>query len=180
MMQLPFHMDLPKRYQYNFPLWLALLTILFFGLCTVVIGSTKTHTDRGLIIFHLIELGPAGARIFYWMLTTFGALLTLTGIMMLVRGAVFPRFLELGDEALTLPYGFLATKTNRILYTDIKEFWEGRVNHNTTLIIVTSDGRQYGMQRSFFDDPAHYAEVRDYLGGRTLGNAARPAPRHFS
>ncbi|RBP39719.1 hypothetical protein DES53_109146 [Roseimicrobium gellanilyticum] len=170
-------MELPKRYHYNPSPPMAILGLVFFGLGILLFSSKAQHNDRGLILWHLIEFGPGGATMFYWVLTVVSGLFSLMGLILLVRTAVFPRFLELGDEVLTLPAGYLHLKSSNIRYSDVEGLWETRFNFQTILTVVLSNGQRYHMTRSMFEDAKYYEEVRDFLASRSVGNEFCPASR---
>jgi hypothetical protein len=168
-------MEFPKRYSYNPSLLVGVLCAIFFAVCSLLIGGPVAQEDRGLVINGIIELGPQGARNFYWVLAVLSALMSLGGLALIVRLLLFPKILELGENALMLPCGFMQWRIDCIRYADIQELSEGRINSQTFLTIMTSGGRKYHVMRSMFHDGQRYTEVRDYLASRVVGNECCPA-----
>jgi hypothetical protein len=171
-------MELPKRYHYNPPPWSAFIAIVMFGFGTWMIAEKAMSTDRGLILGGLIEFGPEGARNFYWVVAVLCGLIALMGPVLLVRHIFFARVLELGEDAVILPYGFLHLKTDSIRYADIQRLWEGSTNGQVWLAITRSDGSSYYVGRSMFEEGKYYEEVRDYLASRAVGNSFRPSVKY--
>jgi hypothetical protein len=59
-----------REYDDTRPKWPTIVLCAgFFGLSAAVLGAKAANNDRGLIINHVIELGPEGATTFYWALT---------------------------------------------------------------------------------------------------------------
>ena len=170
-------MEFPKRYHFNPPPWSAFIAIVVFGFGTWMLADMAMSTDRGLILWNFIEFGPQGARVFYWVITVLCGLMALMGPVLLVRHVVFPRVLDLGEEAVTLPYGFMHFKTACVRYVDIQRLWEGSVHGQAYLTIATSNGRSYYVGRSMFEDSKYYEEVRNYLASRAVGADFRPSSR---
>jgi hypothetical protein len=155
-------MELPRQYSYNPKWWLILALALFFGACGALAVNKATHNSVGLIINGIIELGPAGATAFYWVMAALAGLFVLMAILLALRRIANPQTLELGTEALRLPHGFLQTKTALIPYAEIDGVSETEVN-GQTLLHVAANGRRLTVAASLFQDTDSYLAVRDFL-----------------
>jgi hypothetical protein len=71
-----------------------------------------------------------------------GALLTVGGLVFTVRRIAFPRFLELGQDAVLLPTGLLQRRTTKIYYADIEWIQEGMIQRSPQLSIG-ANGRTF-------------------------------------
>src|SRR5208283_4609137 len=91
--------ELPRRYPFN-PPWRIILFLFAPG--------------AGLLALLGLHWAPArlGAAL--------GAILVTFAFVLAVRRIALPRFLELGQDALLLPAGFLRARTTKIAYADIE------------------------------------------------------------
>jgi hypothetical protein len=169
-------MDFPRRYSYNGHFWIDVLWILFPGMFALMLGYEATQTEGASIAF--IKLDPGEAKVFFWIPAVFSGIVALLGPAFMFRRAMFPRYVELAVDALTLPHGFLNMKSASIPYADIKILRESRADCQTILSIVALNGQRYDLFRSMFEDSKTYAEVRDYLASRAVGNSFRPSVKY--
>jgi len=158
-------MELPARYPYN-PRWRVILACaMFFGAGSAFMAYKATHNTVGLIIDGIIRLGPAGATVFYWVISAFGAGFVFLAILLLARCIVSHKVLEVGTKTLLLPYGRFQRQTARIDYSAIQGFSEVKVS-GQQFLYVNADGRRYTIAASLFPDHDSYQAVRDFLISR--------------
>src|SRR5688572_28826005 len=135
-------MELPRQIPYN-PKWRAIVgCVLFFGAGSVFMGYKAFHNNAGLMINGIITLEPGGATIFYWVISALGAGFVLLALLLTVRRVMSPRILEVGTDALLLPYGRFQRRTSRIVYSDIQRVSEVQVS-GQTFLYVTAAGLRY-------------------------------------
>jgi len=155
-------MELPRRIAYN-PKWEVIFSCaVFFGSGAAFMAYKATSSTAGLNFYGVITLGPAGATAFYWVNSALCAGFVLLAMLLTVRRIASPQVLELGTDALYLPYGYFQRKTSRIAYTDIERVSEVRVS-GQTFLYVTATGLRYTITATLFPDPETYTEVRDFL-----------------
>jgi hypothetical protein len=94
------------------------------------------------------------------------AVFTALGIILLTRRVVFPRVLELTEEAILFPHGFPRTRVTRIAYTDIIRMFEAGSGARAALYLGTAKG-SFEIWVSHLADIKSYREVRDYISART-------------
>lgn len=121
-----------------------------------------THNTVGLIINGIITLGPTGATVFYWVISTLGAGFVLMAILLTLRRIASPQTLELGTDALFLPHGRFQRQISRIAYADIQSVSEFQVS-GQTFLYVTASGLRYTITASLFPDMETYSSVREFL-----------------
>ncbi|HMJ63948.1 MAG TPA: hypothetical protein VK615_01260, partial [Candidatus Binatia bacterium] len=135
------------EYPYN-PRWSAIAAAAaFFALCAAFMGYKAAHNEAGLIINGLIELGPTGATVFYWVIAGASACFVLMAILLTLRRLARPRTLVLDDDALLLPSGCFQTRVDRINYSDISQVLERQVAGQTLLYII-ANGLQFTIAES--------------------------------
>ena len=96
-------MNLPCQYAYNLPWRGAVIGALFYaGLSVLMVQFAKDIA--GVVFVGLIALS---------------AMFAVLAVTMLTRRLVFPRVLEVTDDAILFPRGFPRTRITRIAFTDI-------------------------------------------------------------
>src|SRR5262245_11470340 len=104
-------MELPSRFPYNPKWWTILACFVFFGACSGVMAYKAIGNSEGVIINGLIRLGPTGATAFYWVISACGAGFVLLALLLTAHRIGSPQVLELGTEALLLPFGRFQKRT---------------------------------------------------------------------
>lgn len=155
-------MELPRRIPYN-PKWRAILACaVFFGACSAFMAYKAAHNTVGLIINGIITLGSSGATVFYWVISALGAGFVFLALLLTARRIASPQILELGTDALYLPYGRFQKRTSRIAYSEIQSVSEVQVS-GQTFLYVTASGLRFAVMASLFPDTDTYVAVRDFL-----------------
>jgi hypothetical protein len=158
-------MNLPRRFTYN-PRWPAIAgCAAFFGAIAAFMGYKAFHNDRGLIINGIITLGPAGATVFYWAVAGSSAMFVVGAILLTVRRLANPQTLELTEDGILLPHGFLQTRTTRIPYAEVKRVWEVQVSGQTFLYVATGE-RRFSIMASLLPDMDSYRAIKDFMCSR--------------
>jgi hypothetical protein len=133
-------MDLPRRYPYN-------------------------PKRRPIAIFFAAGCGMFALAAFhaaFWICAPVGAGFVILGLLGIVRCFVLRRFLELGQDAILLPTGFLHRRTTKISYADIDWTQEAR-RRGTPVLRIGAKGRTFEFSPQFLLDMASFVAVRDFL-----------------
>jgi hypothetical protein len=121
------------------------------------------HNDRRAIFNDAIPLNATGAMVYYWTIVSLGVMfLVLAVLPPLARRLANPQILELAEDAVLLPHGFLRRRTSRIPYADIKRVWEANL-FNQTLLHVATAQRNFEIVASMLPDLDSYRAVRDFM-----------------
>ena len=148
-------MELPCRHPYD-PPWNLIWLMVAAGFAM-----------PGLMCLRLVSCGVALAV---------GAVPVLLALMLTVRRLVFPRFLELDQDALSVPMGFLRVRATRIPYAEVE--WTRETAHFSAAVLSLRTRERAGeVISSFLPDAASYASVRDFLHSRLKKMAPVPRPR---
>jgi uncharacterized membrane protein YhaH (DUF805 family) len=147
-------MNVPSRYSCDPPWWIAA-----WNLCAAL-------ALVALAAIHWIRTGPG---------LVVAGLLMLLVILVAVRKLIIRRFLQLEENALLLPTGFLQLRSVRIAYDTILDVAEARWALGTVLYIRTSQGK-YEIPCGIRINRNDYVAVRDYLVAKTANNPNHELP----
>jgi hypothetical protein len=162
-------MELPRRIPYN-PKWWALIAgAVFFGACSAFMAYKAAHNTVGLTINGVVTLEPAGATVFYWIISALAAGFVFLALVEMARRIANPRILEMGTDALLLPYGRFQKQTSRIAYSEIQSVSEVQFS-GQKFLYVTAGGLRYTITASLFPDGESYVAVRDFLVSHTTAS----------
>jgi len=82
-----------------------------------------------------------------------------------VRRLFFPRFLELGQDALSISTGFFQARVTKILYADIQQTSEVKRGRMTTFYLRTKE-RTFEINSILLSNKASYIAARDFITSR--------------
>jgi hypothetical protein len=99
-------------------------------------------------------------------------LLTFLVLLLAIRRAAFRRYVELADDALLLPTGFLQMHTARIPYGTIDRVWESRWALGTVLNLQANH-KKFEITCGIRLDRDAYVSVRNFLIQATSRNNER-------
>jgi hypothetical protein len=139
-------MNPARRYSFNLPWAATVLGVIFYA---------------GLSIY-MVHLASDFAGVIYIGFITLSAIFAVLAIFMIARRLVFPRVLELHDDAVLFPHGFPRTRITRIAYTDIIRMSEGLAGNNGGLHIVTARG-EFEIAVSYLPDMESYHAAKDFI-----------------
>jgi hypothetical protein len=108
------------EFPYRVRWWPVLLIIGFFGLATAMFVHKGFTNTRGVIINHLIELGPDGATIFFWGLAAASALFVALGTGLAAQRLLWPMRVGFTAEGLVVPTSQLSRTEFVIPYETIR------------------------------------------------------------
>src|SRR5688572_18174679 len=139
-------MDLARRYGFNLP-WLAIaFGVVFYS--ALAVGMVRLASDFDGVIYLLLILLSA----------MFAAL----AFIMMTRRMVFPRVLELAEDAILFPHGFPWTRITAIPYADIIRMLEGGIGNQFGLFLTTARGN-FEIRACYLPDAESYSAVRDFI-----------------
>src|ERR1017187_271600 len=131
------------RYDYNLP-WRGVVigTLFYTGLSALMVHLARDTS--GVVYFGLIALS---------------VMFALLAFIAAIRRSLFPRVLELTEDAVLFPHGFPRTRITRIPYTDIIRMKDGPPGPNTSFSMVTG-------RRSFEIGAARFPSIESYHAAR--------------
>ena len=112
--------------------------------------------------FLMMYLANFSSDIFYvGALILVGVLFTVLAEIELIRRLVFPRVLELTDDTVLFPHGFLWTRVTAIRYDGIIRIKD---YEDSLEFEAVADNGQCTIQASYFTDLESYCTVREFIG----------------
>jgi hypothetical protein len=139
-------MNPPRRFAFNLP-WPAIAVgVVFYGALSGYIAHLARDCD-GVI---------------YILLVGFSAIFAVLALIMMTRRLVFPRVLELTDDAILFPHGFPRTRITRIPYADIIRMSD----RGDGLSVVAATG-SFEITASYLPDTESYRAVKDFICSKT-------------
>lgn len=139
-------MNLPRRYAFNLPWRGAVIGALFYaGLAVLMVHLARDVS--GVVFVGFIALSAMFAAL---------------AVFMMIRRLVFPRVLELTEDAVLFPHGFPRTRITRIPYTDIIRMRDGAVASSASFCMVTGRG-SFKIGTAHLPDIDSYNVVRDFI-----------------
>jgi len=139
-------MNSTLRYDYNLPWRGAVIGALFY----VGLSFLTAHFAKGV------------AGVVFFGLTALSAMFAILALFMIARRLVFPRVLEVNDDAILFPHGFPKTRITRISYADIIWMRGGGLGNHPSFCMTTSRG-SFEIGAARFTDIEGYRAARDYI-----------------
>src|SRR5665213_559023 len=134
------------RYDFNLPWRGAVIGAVFYA---------------GLSFF-MAHLAKNGAGAFSICLISLSVLFAILALFMVARRIIFPRMLELTDDAILFPHGFPKTRITRIVFGDIVGMRDGTLTAHPSFSMATGNGTfEIGAAR--FKNIEHYHAVRNFI-----------------
>jgi hypothetical protein len=129
------------QYHYRTKWTVIVLSGLFFGACTLILGAKAISNDRGLIINGIIELSPGEARIFYWVLAALSiGLLLVAGFLAILRLTLHQR-IRLTATSITIPRSRWSSQELVVPFAEIVELSLSDVSGQRFLKIEFNGGK---------------------------------------
>jgi hypothetical protein len=126
------------------------------------LAQSAMTNDRGLSIDYIINFDTSGATIFYWILCGFCVLGCLVAIFAMVSRRVSPKELVIDDDGITIPYGFMLSKTQRVKFNEITNITETVVSRQTFLYLYTPAGK-VALMESLLPEKNDYEDIKEFL-----------------
>ena len=139
------------RYDFNLPWRGAIICAAFYA---------------GLAFF-MVHLAKESMGIFSFFFIPMSVMFALLGIFMLVRRIVFPRVLELTDDAILFPHGFPKTRITLISFSAIIGMRDGTLPANPSFSMATAKG-DFEIGAARFKNIENYHAVRNFICSKTL------------
>jgi hypothetical protein len=140
------------------------LAALFFAGCTYAMWL-ELLDPRGVIIDHMITLGPQGANVFFGALLLVSAGFTLTGALLFARSLGERRWLTFDHDAVRGPKSAAGSRELRIAYRAIEKAVVTRTNRQEFVTIV-GGGRAITVRACDFRTKDEYREFLSELHDR--------------
>jgi hypothetical protein len=152
---------------------ITLLGSVFFGACTAVLGYKALTNDRGLILDGVLEFGPLGATIFYWILTVLSALFVLAGAWTILT-TLFHGVPDvvLTDTSIAFPVGFPIKRNFMLPYSEIAGLSNLEIN-GQRFLYVHSTKKKYCIALNWLGSKDEAREFHDELTRRVSEFSAR-------
>lgn len=156
-------MNSPRQYEYK-PGWMAILFGgIFFTVCGGMLTKVALTNQQGLLINRVIELGPAAATVFYWVLAACSfTFVLISAALAYVRMTSFHR-IQLTDDAIVAPRSVWTSRDTVIPYNAIANINEQVVSGQRFLNIFPANGKKLMITASFMPSKADFAELRELL-----------------
>ena len=143
-------MDLARRYRFNLPWGAIAFGVVFYGALSACMVRLASDFD-GVIFLFIIVLS---------------AMFAVLAFIMMTRRIVFPRMLELAEDAILFPHGFPWTRITGIPYVDIIRMSEAGVGAQFGLYLATARGN-FEIRACYLPDIESYNAVRDFICAKT-------------
>lgn len=143
-------MNTARRYDYNLP-WPAVIACAAFyaGLSAYMVYLAREYV--GIIFAFLITLS---------------VILGVLGVIVITRRLVFPRIIELTDDAILYPRGFPKTRITTVPYADILRIENRGEGQDAGLTVITGRGK-FAISESYFTHTRSYLAVREFICTKT-------------
>ncbi|MDR3613292.1 MAG: hypothetical protein P4L53_06985 [Candidatus Obscuribacterales bacterium] len=152
----------PRKYPYNASYKRMILCGAIVTLMGYCLAQAAMTNDRGLSIDYIINFDTSGATIFYWSLCGFCVLGGLVAILAMVIRRVSPKELEIDDNGITIPYGFMLSKTKRVNFSEISNITETVISRQTFLNLYTPAGK-VALMESLLPEKNDYEDIKEFL-----------------
>ncbi|HSY18894.1 MAG TPA: hypothetical protein VK815_11190 [Candidatus Acidoferrales bacterium] len=126
--------------------------------------------------FFMAHLAAQTASVFFVIMSALSVMFGFFAFVVLTRRLVFPRTLELTEDAILYPHGFPRTRVTRIPYANIILMRDGAVSPNMSFCVVTGAG-DFEIMGIRFTDMESYRDAKDFIQARAAAKMASPEER---
>jgi hypothetical protein len=140
------------------------LAAVFFAACAFVLWLMMLD-PRGVVIDHLITLGPRGANIFFGLLVLAAIGMSAAGAANFVRSFGEPRWLTLGPDGVRGPKNAVSRQEVSIAYRAIRQARVLKVQRQQIVQIV-GDGKAIKLPAATFRSSGEFARFVEELRAR--------------
>ncbi len=144
-------MDSNRKYAFNLP-WRGVLVFAGFYVGLAVFMGHLAKDFTGAIFLFLVALS---------------VIFVVLAFIMLTRRLLFPRVLELSEDAILFPRGFPKTRIVRIPYADIILVSECSIGGRSSFCMVTGTG-SFEIGVSYFPNIESFLAVRGFICSKAL------------
>jgi hypothetical protein len=165
--------DAEREYDYN-PRWTVIvLSGGFFAGCAVILAFKAANNQRGLTWGGIIELGPAGATAFYWVITACCWGFVVLAMFLAAQRLLLRKTLRLGTTGVMIPANLWSFAETEIAYQDIQSLLTNTINGQELLYVTHRSGRAT-IAASMFASKRAYRDFSEALAA-SVEQARRPA-----
>ncbi len=155
-------MNIQQQYHYR-PKWNTIVvSLIFFGACTVVISLKAYHNEEELIIGRLIHLSATAATTFFWLFAFTAALFVVAACLMIYLRAFHAKRITLTDDAILLPSGRLNQIEHHVPFSTITEVKQIDVI-SESFLYVHANGRRYTISKSMLSKQVAFEHIKATL-----------------
>lgn len=145
--------------------WTMLIAVLFFGACGAGIGQMARTNDVGLVINHIIHLGPQGATIFYWALALASLAFVIAGFYGIWLALTSDNKLRVTAESVSIDkFGFRKRPVN-LRFTDVNAMQHVKVSRQDFVRLQHTTGK-LELARSMFANGEEFERCMDMIADR--------------
>jgi hypothetical protein len=152
----------PRKYLYNASYLKMTLCGAVAAFAAFFFAHEAMTNDRGLSIDYIINFDVTGATIFFWVLCGVCAFGTVIAILAMIARLVSPKELEIDDNGITIPCGFMLSKTKRVEFLEITDLTETVVSRQTLLYLYTA-AQKVCLTASLLPDKEAYEDIKEFL-----------------
>jgi len=143
-----------------------ILTIVFFGVCSVVMVNAAATNNRGLILNRIIEFSPQGATMFYWVIAAAALAFVLFGLLALVKSMKSKREIVITNDSITSPKSGFSKRSITVRFSDIIGIHMQTIQ-KTKVLKIEYQGGKLSIPNSMLPNKASFEELVSELRART-------------
>ncbi len=150
------------RHPYKPKALIFILTILFFGVCSVILAIIASTNTQELVITHLIELSAKNASIFYWCLAVASIFFVMIAALGIYSALTSKNEIILTNIGFAVPKRPTSNKIVTINYSDITHVAPITV-HGQNMLIIQHEGGNVSIQQSAMPNEQIYNQVMEMI-----------------
>jgi hypothetical protein len=155
-----------RSYKYKAKIWFGPLVILFFGACAIYAQHLALHSNRGVIINHLITLSPSQTAYFHWVLFVVSATFVVMGFVVFLAAFKPARLVTLDSTKIIAPKNGFSSKMIEVPYKSILSLTVQEIQRQKFLHIKYSSGKLTLVQ-SLLPSKSDFDEIYKLLAANT-------------
>lgn len=146
-------------YPYRPKWYMMALATLFFTACAFGLSLVAIGNDKGLVINHLIHLGPIGATLFYWVLVIASLGFVVFGLLGIRTAMTSQESLTIDSDSVSFPRGVSSRELTRLKFSEIAVVRLVKVSGQEMLELTPYEGRKQTIVRSWLPNKDAFDEV---------------------
>lgn len=163
--------DVEREYTYR-PGWMMiLLGGGFFTACALFIGIKACGNQEGLVINGILQLGPNGATIFYWILCGLSiGFVAIAGMLIFHRLACDQR-IAFTSNAILLPASPWSKEETTIPFNEIVKLASAEVSGQRFLYLYRNNNTKFTITGSLLPSKQSFDEIHTFLETKIQSSA---------
>lgn len=137
------------------------LAAVFFAVCAAGLWRIADGNQAGLIINHLIELGPEAATRLYRVLSIVSGLFVVVGIFGVYSGLTSRHVLTVDGSGISAPRSGFSREATRMEFVEIEDVQIIEFKRQVMLSLVPRQGRKLVIMQGWLPDKAAFQAVLD-------------------